>query len=184
MKRPTIFEEIPSIDQNWEKGLGLMLFFVLVFFAEGCKVSYSLSGASISPEVKSVTVKYFPNRARIVNPELSQNFTDALMDLIRAQTSLVFVEDGDVSFEGEITDYKTSYLAITGDDLAAMTRFTISIKVRFVNNIDDDQDFDQVFSRYKDYDSTKDLSEVESTLVEAIIEDIVEDLFNRAFVNW
>ena len=91
-----------------------MLIFVLIFFIEGCKVSYSFSGASISPEVKSVTVKYFPNRARIVNPALSQEFTDALMDKIKAQTNLFFVEDGDVSFEGEITDYKTSYLAVTG----------------------------------------------------------------------
>ena len=184
MRRLIIFEGIPTKDQYWRKGLGLMLFFVLIIFTEGCKVSYSFSGASISPEVKTVTVKYFPNRARIVNPALSQEFTDALMDKIKGQTGLVFVEDGDVSFEGEISDYKTTYLAVTGDDLAAMTRFTISIKVRFVNNIDDDQDFDQVFSRYKDYDSTKDLSEVESTLVEAIIEDIIEDLFNRAFVNW
>ena len=175
---------IRTKDQYWKNGFGLMLIFVLVFFIEGCKVSYSFSGASISPEVKSVTVKYFPNRARIVNPVLSQEFTDALMDKIKAQTNLFFVEDGDVSFEGEITDYKTSYLAVTGDDRSAMTRFTISIKVRFVNNIDEDQDFDQVFTRYKDYDSTKDLSEVEDALVEAIIEDVIEDVFNRAFVNW
>ncbi len=157
---------------------------LFLFFVTGCKVSYSFSGASISPEVKTVSVKYFPNRARIINPALSQEFTDALMDKIKSQTNLVFVDDGDVSFDGEIVDYKTSFLAVTGDDKSAMTRFTISIKVRFTNNVDEDQDFDQVFSRYKDYDATKDLSEVEDALVEAIITDIVEDVFNQAFVNW
>ncbi len=184
MRRQTIIVGIRTKDQYWERCIGLMLVFVLGFFIEGCKMSYSFSGASISPEVKSVSVKYFPNRARIVNPALSQEFTDALMDKIKGQTNLFFIDDGDVSFEGEITDYKTSYLAVTGDDRSAMTRFTISIKVRFVNNIDEDQDFDQVFTRYKDYDSTKDLSEVEDVLVEAIIEDVIEDVFNRAFVNW
>lgn len=162
----------------------ILLIPVFLLFLAGCKIRYSFSGASISPEVKTVSVKYFPNRARIINPALSQEFTDALMDKIKSQTNLVFVDDGDVSFDGEIVDYKTSFLAVTGDDKSAMTRFTIAIKVRFTNNIDEDQDFDQVFSRYKDYDATKDLSEVEDILVEAIITDIIEDVFNQAFVNW
>ena len=157
----------------------------LLFYNTGCKVNYSFSGASISTEVKTISVKFFPNRARIVNPTLSQEFTDALNDRIRGQTGLVFMNDGgDVSFEGEITDYRTNYLAITADERSAMTRFTISIRIKFTNNIDEDQDFDRVFSRYKDYDSTLDLSAVEEELVEAIITDITEDAFNAAFVNW
>ncbi|MDO8928694.1 MAG: hypothetical protein Q7W54_06875, partial [Bacteroidota bacterium] len=41
-----------------------------------CKVSYSFTGASIAPNVKTFSVYYFPNRARLVNPNLSQLFTD------------------------------------------------------------------------------------------------------------
>lgn len=151
----------------------------------GCKIKYSFTGASISPEVKTVSVQYFQNRASIVNPTLSQEFTDALKDKIKGQTNLTFVNDlGDVNFEGEITDYKTSPMAITGDDRAALNRFTISIKVKYINRIDVDQDFEKVFSRYQDYDSTRDLSSVEEELIELIINDITEDIFNDAFVNW
>jgi len=151
----------------------------------GCKIKYSFTGASISPEVKTVSVQYFQNRASIVNPTLSQEFTDALKDKIKGQTSLTFVNDlGDVNFEGEITDYKTSPMAITGDDRAALNRFTVSIRVKYTNRLDVDQDFEKVFSRYQDYDSTHDLSSVEEELVELIINDITEDIFNDAFVNW
>jgi len=168
------------------KYFGLHFLILLVFFTiTACKVNYSFSGASISTEVKTVTVQFFPNRARLVNPTLSQQFTDALMDKVKGQTSLIFMENGgDVTFEGEITDYKTNYLAVTAQEISAMTRFTIAIRIKYTNNIDEGQDFDRIFTRYKDYDSTLDLSDVEEDLVTSIIEDITEDAFNAAFVNW
>ena len=56
-----------------------MLLSILLFLtggvADSCKVSYSFTGADISPEVKTFSVYYFPNRARLVNPSLSQLFT-------------------------------------------------------------------------------------------------------------
>jgi len=152
---------------------------------QGCKIYYSFSGASISPEVKTVSVQFFPNRASIVNPTLSQDFTDALKDKIKGQTSLIFENDlGDVNFEGEISDYSTQPLSITGEQRAALNRFTITVKVKFSNAIDPDQDFDSSFSRYRDYDSSKDLSDVEQDLITEILKDLTEDIFNKAFVNW
>jgi len=169
------------------KKYGAGLFFVtsLIFLVQGCKISYSFSGASISPEVKTVSVQFFPNRASIVNPTLSQDFTDALKDKIKGQTSLIFENDlGDVNFEGEISDYSTQPLSITGEQRAALNRFTITVKVKFSNAIDPDQDFDSSFSRYRDYDSSKDLSDVEQDLITEILKDLTEDIFNKAFVNW
>ena len=49
-----------------------------------CKISYSFSGVNISPEVLTYTVDYFPNRAPLVQAQLSQQFTDALMDLVKS----------------------------------------------------------------------------------------------------
>jgi len=163
----------------------ILLGLILLPFLNGCKVSYSFSGASISPEVKTVAVQLFPNRANIVNPSLSQDFSDALRDKIKDQTNLVFMSSsGDVNFEGEIVEYRTNPMAITGNDRAAMNRFTIGIRVKFTNIIDPEQDFEEVFNRYQDYDSSNDLSDVEEDLVEAILKQITEDIFNKAFVNW
>jgi hypothetical protein len=148
-------------------------------------VTYSFSGASISPLVKSISIQYFQNRANLVQPGLSQYLTDALIDKCKAQTNLNFVNGvGDVNFEGEITDYNTRPLTVSADTRAAMNRFTISVRVKFTNSVDADLSYEQTFSRYEDYDSNLDLSNVEKELSDKIIALIVEDIFNQAFVNW
>ncbi len=158
---------------------------MLALLSGGCKISYSFSGASISPNVKTISIQYFQNRASLVQPGLSQYLTDALIDKCKAQTSLKFTNNiGDVNFEGEIADYKTAPLTVGGDDRAAMNRFTITVRVKFTNSVDNDLSFDQSFSRYEDYDSNLDLSRVEKDLSDKIVEMLVEDIFNKAFVNW
>ena len=150
-----------------------------------CKVTYSFSGVNISPEVQTYTVQYFPNRAAIVQAQLSQLFTDALMDKIQSNTSLdLSTGGGDVHFSGEITNYETRPTAITGQETAARNRLTISVRVKYANLIEPDLDFDTSFSRYEDYDASLNLTDVEDELIELIVENLIEDIFNRAFVNW
>ncbi len=48
----------------------------------GCKVNYGFTGASVSHDIKTFSVKYFPNNAPIVNPSLSQTFTEKLKEKI------------------------------------------------------------------------------------------------------
>lgn len=151
----------------------------------GCKISYSFSGASISPQIKTISIQYFLNRASLVQPALSQYLTYALIDKCKAQTNLSIVNGtGDVSFEGEITDYNTAPLTVSADARAAMNRFTISVKVKFTNSVESNLSFEQTFSRYQDYDSNLDLSLVEKELTDKIVILLVEDIFNQAFVNW
>ena len=89
-----------------------------------------------------------------------------------------------MSFEGEITDYNTRPLTVSADERAAMNRFTISVKVKFTNSVEPNLSFEQTFSRYEDYDSNLDLSQVEKDLSDKIVVLLVEDIFNQAFVNW
>jgi hypothetical protein len=154
-------------------------------FLYACKVTYSFTGASISPQVKTVSVQYFQNRASLVQPGLSQHVTDALIDKCKAETNLRYTTDiGDVNFEGEITDYSTRPLTVGADARAASNRFSISVRVKFTNAIEPELSYEQTFSRYADYDSSLDLSQVESNLSDEIVKMIVEDIFNQAFVNW
>ncbi len=160
-----------------------VLVLALAFIFHGCGI-YSFSGASIPAEAKTVSVDYFPNHAQLVNPLLSNNLTNALRDAMTNQTTLDMVESGgDLSFEGEITDYKTMPVAITGQT-AAMNRLTITVRVRFSNRIDDTKDFEQTFSRYEDYPSDQDLNSVQESLTTTIVDQLVEDIFNKALVNW
>jgi hypothetical protein len=166
----------------------LTIFVLTVIFAvtlNSCKISYSFSGASISPLAKTISIQYFQNRASLVQPGLSQSLTDALIDKCKSQTNLSIINGlGDMNFEGEITDYNTKPLTVGADAIAAVNRFTISVKVKFTNAIEPDYSYEQTFTRYEDYNSNIDLNQVESELTAQIIDLIVEDIFNRAFVNW
>jgi len=170
---------------NFKKAMLPVLFGTVVILINSCVIKYSFSGASISTDVKTISIQYFQNRASLVQPGLSQYLTDALIDKCKAQTNLGFINGiGDVNFEGEITDYNTRPLTVAADAQAATNRFTISVKVKFTNAMEPDNSFEQSFSRYEDYDSNRNLSEVEKELSDKIIELLVEDIFNRAFVNW
>lgn len=150
-----------------------------------CKVSYSFSGVNISPRVETFTVTYFPNRAPIVQAQLSQVFTEALMDKIESNTSLTLANSGgDVSFSGEITGYDTRPTAITGQEQAARTRLTITVRVRYTNEEEPELDYDTNFSRFEDFDASQSLADVEGELISLIVETLVDDIFNRAFVSW
>ncbi|MFO7617685.1 MAG: LptE family protein [Bacteroidales bacterium] len=162
---------------------------VLVLLAAGlftsCKIQYSFTGASLTPEMKTVSVSFFPNRAPIVNPSLSQDFTEKLKDKFISQTSLQMIsEGGDLHFEGEIRGYDTRPMAITGDERAALNRFSITIFVKFINEVDQTKNFESTFTAYEDFESDKGLDMVEGELIPLILEKIIEDIFNRAVVNW
>jgi len=152
---------------------------------QSCKVTYSFTGVTINPEIKTVSIQYFDNRAPLVQPQLSQVFTDALRDKIQGSTSLELVTGyGDVDFSGEIKNYETRPQAITGAETAALNRLSVTVRVKFSNEVEPDKSFDTSFTRYEEYDSSKDPSSVEDELIKLIVEQLMEDIFNKAFVNW
>ena len=150
-----------------------------------CKISYSFTGANLSPAVKTYSVYYFPNRARLINPTLSQNFTEGLREKLQRQTSLnELSENGDLEFEGQITGYEVRPMSIQKDDLAAKNRLTVSIKVKYTNNKSPEENFERSFSAYEDYDSNLTISDIEDELSELIITKLTDDIFNATIANW
>lgn len=164
-------------------------FFIILILLTGitnsCRISYSFTGANISPAVKTFSVYFFPNRARLVNPTLSQSFTEALREKLQRQTSLnELAEDGDLIFEGQITGYEVRPMSIQKEDMAALNRLTVSVRVKYTNTIDPDQSIEQTFSAFEDFDGTSSLAAVEDGLVPEIITKLTEDIFNATLANW
>ncbi len=146
---------------------------------------YSMTGASIPPEAETISVSHFPNHAQTIQPTLSQRFTEELQDRFNTQTNLNLVEsDGDLHFEGSITEYSTRPVAIEADDRAARNRLTITVRVYFENYYNPDSDFERTFSRYYEYPSDRSLSQVEDEAITNINEQLVEDIFNQSVVDW
>lgn len=120
-----------------------------------------------------------------MQPILSQTLTEGLKDYFNSQTNLDQVsKNGDLIFEGSITNYSVSPVAIQGNQTAALNRLTIKINVKFTNNKDHSQDFDTSFSEFEDYESSKRISDVEEELITQIVQKLTEDIFNKSVANW
>ena len=163
--------------------------FFIIFLTSGVitacgHVTFNMSGASIG-NAKTCQINYFDNRAEIVNPRLSAEITDALKDKIQSSTSLRLVNsNADVLFEGEITGYSVQPQQVTATGMAAKDRLTVSVKVRFTNELDPDKSYDKSFSRFQEYPGGESLSSHESQLIEDILKELMEDIFNEAFASW
>ena len=154
-----------------------------------CKIGYTFTGASITHGEKTVFIDLFNNRARVVNPTLSQVFTEKMKDKFVSQTSLSLRRDqGDIEFSGEIISYDVRPQSIQttgqGRDIASMNRLTVQVRVVFTNNKDHESDFKTNFSAYYDWESTLALASIENEAINVITDQLVEDIFNKALANW
>lgn len=164
--------------------LHLLMVFAWASMLPSCGI-YSFTGASIPAEARTISVENFPNNALLVEPILSNEITMALRDKFMNQTNLRMVEmNGDLAFEGEITDFKTEPVAIQADQTAAFNRLSITVNVRFYNKFEEDKSFETRFTQYDEYPSSQDFNAVKQTLISNIVDMLVEDIFNRAVVNW
>jgi hypothetical protein len=146
---------------------------------------YGFSGATIPPEAKTVSVQYFQTTATLAPPTLSQSFTEALKDRMSSQTRLALVnKGGDLNFEGSITGYSSTPIAIQSTDVAALNRLTITVNVKYSCSFDEKKNFEQSFTRFADFQSSKNLSSVEGELINDINEQLTQEIFNRALNDW
>lgn len=164
------------------KNTAILFLFVLL---AGCKISFN--GASIPPEMKTVNVEFFENNAALVVPYLSQQFTEDLKTRIRNQTSLSITQnDPHGVFKGNIANYDVKPVAIQDNNqpTAASSRLSITVNVKYTNNLNPKQSFEESFTRFKDFPSSQSLQAIEQEYIKNINAQLTEDIFNRAFAQW
>ena len=154
-------------------------------FSTAFSSCYTFSGASISPDVKTINIHTIPNQSSLVIPSLSQSFTEKLKDKFQTGTQLSLVNTGgDLEISGQIASTSVTPVAAQANQTAALNRLAISVSIDFKNHKDDKQSFSQTFSRYADFDSHSNLAAVQSSLIEEINAQLADDIFNKAVVNW
>ncbi|MCR5519106.1 MAG: hypothetical protein K6F21_02125 [Bacteroidales bacterium] len=164
----------------------LLILIAAALCLAGCKVTYSFSGTSIDPDVRTICIPTLEYKAMRVNPSLANDLSEAIRTRFRRMTSLEQVDmDGDLEISGEITGYDVRASAVTAAEVAAQNRLTVSVKIDFTNNKHPEDSFSgKSFSAYADYDSTNSLDAVESSLCTEIVDKIVEDIFNATVAQW
>jgi hypothetical protein len=162
----------------------LILSLVLITTLIGCG-AYSFTGGNTG-DAKTIQIDFFPNQASLVEPALTQRFTNDLQDLFTRQTNLTLTtSNGDLHFSGEITDFRVTPMSGTSNQTAAQNRLTVTVNVRFVNKLEPKDDFEKTFSFYSDFGAN---SQLTGSILEAALDEIVErltqDIFNASVAKW
>ncbi len=161
---------------------------ILVLTLSSCGF-YSFTGASISSDTKTFQVNRFENNSLLVEPGLDLTFRNTMIAILENQTNLNNVNsNGDIVYEGEITEYRISPTTSANDGntfTAAQNRLTISVKVHFYDKNDPEAEFEQTFSFFHDYEGAAQLTgAIKDTAIEEIFERITQDIFNASLAKW
>ncbi len=151
---------------------------------------YSFQGSSTN--AKTITIAEFYNNTELAPPTIGQIFTNRLKDYMIQNTNLSVVpENGELHLEGIITGYQLTQVApVAGanpqrGDLAASTRFTITVKVTYINSLDPSMSFkDRSFSFFRDFSNDLSFADVEESLTRQILDQLILDIFNASVANW
>lgn len=157
-----------------------------VMICVSCTVSYKFNGASINyDKVKTITITNFENRALYQYGPMAPLFNTQLQDIFAQQTRLQFVKrGGDLEISGEITAYDQYNKSVSAEGYSAQVELKMTVNVRFVNNTNHTEDFEQQFSATQTYDSSLQLSSVQDELITNMINDITNQIFNATVANW
>ena len=161
--------------------------FFLIFIAiltNSCGV-YNFTGTG-KIDAKTFQVNFFRNNAPIVQPGIDRTFTQRLQNLIQNQTNLNLIgSQGDLVYDGEITDFNVSPMAANANQGASLNRLTIAVNVRFTNRKKEKEDFEKTYSFFFDYPANEQL--VGRTLnraIDEIFERLTQDIFNETLAKW
>ena len=159
---------------------------MLVTVLTACSVSYKFNGASIDySKTKTIQIVDFPIRSSYVWGPMAPMFNNQLKDQFANHTKLTQVKrNGDLKIEGEITRYEQRNKSVSSEGYSAQTELSITVNVRFTNNVKHDEDFEKQFTAQQSYDSTQSLNSVQEELVNLMVKDLCDQIFNATVAQW
>ncbi len=173
---------------GWIRRLSVVAALACVaFVVYSCRISLGLAPISSIDysKVKTISIANFPNRAEYVYAPLAVQFNQELKDMFIQQTRLQVVNTGgDLDIDGEITGYNQYNESVDASGYASKVKVTLTVNVRYTNNTNHEEDFEQQFSAFQTYESTQLLTDVQDQLISVMIDDITEQIFNATVANW
>ncbi|MGQ7946530.1 LptE family protein [Flavobacterium sp. WC2509] len=162
----------------------ILLLLVILTITSSCSV-YNFTGTG-KIDAKTYQVNFFQNNSDLIEPGIDRTFTLTLQDLIQNQTNLHLVKNsGDLTYEGEIIDYRISPMTATADQKAAQNRLKIKVNVRFTNKNKEADDFEKTFEFYYDFPAAQQLTgATKDAAIKEIFERITQDIFNESLAKW
>ena len=168
------------------KQYGLTIVILLTMLFSSCSISYKFNGASIDyTKTKTIQLADFPIRSNYVWGPMASIFNNQLKDQFANHTKLQQVKrNGDLKIEGEITRYEQRNKSVSSEGYSAQTELSMTVNVRFTNNVNHNEDFERQFTATSTYETTQSLNAVQEELVTQMVKDITDQIFNATVANW
>jgi hypothetical protein len=149
-----------------------------------CEVRYSMTGGQFSG-AKTFSVETFKSQTALASPIYAQQLTESYKSLLLSQSPLKLAEeDGELQYQGFITEYRVTPVAIQGNETASLNRLTITVKLKYTNTLEPDLSFDKTFSKFADFEASLDLQSQEAGLWEIINDQLMQEFYNASVGNW
>ncbi|MEM9664558.1 MAG: LPS assembly lipoprotein LptE [Bacteroidota bacterium] len=161
--------------------------FLIVYVAllPGCGY-YSFTGATIPEDLNTIAIPLVVDNSVSTQPNLDDLLTEQFVQRFVNQTRLRLEPNeagADALLNATITQYRNEPTAVGGDEQAALNRVTITVRIVYEDQVNDETLLERTFSGFEDYDPAEGLDQ-ETTAAEEALRIIAEDVFTAATSNW
>ena len=155
----------------------------LVTFFTGC--FYKFNSVDIPPEVKTIKILTFDNKARYTNSRLSPQLAERLRQKIVSQTKLTQVNNDNADWEisGYISQYDVTTSAISNQQVAT-NRLIVGVNITITDRVTGKEPKNLSVSRSFDFSATLTLTQAEQRLNDEMIRNLADEIFNSIFSDW
>lgn len=146
---------------------------------------YSLSGAALPEHLGTVAIPLVEDRSVGGVPAMDQILTDLLVERFARQTRLSLEPDenaADAVLTAAIERYQNAPVAVTGDEVAALNRVSLTVAVRFLDRVEERERLARTFTASAEYDAA--LIDQEEVAAAAALQQIADDVFTAATSEW
>ncbi len=154
----------------------------------GCSISFNTTGTSSpNPNLKTIAIDNFINKAALVVPYLAQELTDQMQDRFLRQSRLTLTTGAaDIRIGGSIYRYDIQPVAVQGNETAAQNRLTIGVSVSFENFVEPENSWEKEknFTAFVDVSADDDFSAREEELIDEALDQITQDVFSASIGTW
>jgi hypothetical protein len=164
----------------------LALMAVVGLVLAGCSY-YSFTGATIPSHLRTVAIPIAEDLTASPIPGLDDQLTELLIARFVRQTRLQLEPSetaADAVLNARIERYQNQPTAVGGGERAAQNRVTITIAVRYLDRLREEELLARTFSSHSEYDPLTEGIDGERRAAMEALRNIADDVFTSATSNW
>jgi len=162
----------------------LVVLIISISVLESC--SYSFSGASVPPHLKTIFISVLQDRSGSgefnlgdrVTRQLTQKFIDDNTLYVGSRTN------ANAFIEGSITSITDAPSTISGGEKVSSRRVTMNVQIIYKDLVKKQTIFERSFSNYGDYTLESDVTTARKAAIETAIDKITDDILLGVVSNW